>query len=240
MSKKVKTILCVDDEHDILDILTYNLRKEGYQVFTADSGEKALNIAERVRPDMVLLDIMMEGMDGLDVCKALRQRPATQNSHIIFLTAKADEVDEILGLEFGADDYLTKPFSPRKIVTKVKAIFRRAEMQKDLQADKKDEIKIGGLEINRLRYTVHVDGEEVKFLHKEFELLYFLMNRPNMVFSRNNLLYHVWGEDAYFVDRTVDVHITKIRKKLGRYGNWIETIRGVGYKFSPNGSHEPN
>ncbi len=240
MSKKTKSILCVDDEHDILDILTYNLRKEGYQVFTADSGEKALQIAERVRPDLVLIDIMMEGMDGLEVCKTLRQSPATRQSHIMFLTAKADEVDEILGLEFGADDYVTKPFSPRKIVSKIKAVFRRAEMQKELQGDKKNEIKIRGLEINRLRYTVTVDGEEIKFLHKEFELLYFLMNRPNMVFSRNNLLYHVWGEDAYFVDRTVDVHITKIRKKLGRYGAWIETIRGVGYKFSPHHNHEAN
>ncbi len=240
MSKKAKSILCVDDEHDILDILSYNLRKEGYQVFLADSGEKALQVADRVKPDLVLLDIMMEGMDGLEVCRSLRQRPATKEAHIVFLTAKADEVDEILGLEFGADDYIAKPFSPRKVVTKIKAVFRREEMRKELQSDKADEIKIGGLEINRLQYTVCVDGEEVKFLRKEFELLYFLMNRPNVVFSRNNLLYHVWGEDAYFVDRTVDVHVTKIRKKLGRYGTWIETIRGVGYKFVPNGTHEAN
>lgn len=234
MSKKPKTILCVDDEHDILDILTYNLKKEGYQVYTADNGEKAITMAEKIRPDMVLLDIMMPGKDGLEVCKALRANPNLKDAHVIFLTAKADEVDEIIGLEFGADDYVIKPFSPRKIVARVKALFRRVEVQKELTDDKKSIIKIGGIEINRINYTVQVDGQEVKFLHKEFELLYFLMNRPNMVFSRNNLLYHVWGEDAFFVDRTVDVHITKIRKKLGPYGDWIETIRGVGYKFLYN------
>ncbi|HNE82962.1 MAG TPA: response regulator, partial [bacterium] len=207
MSKKPKTILCVDDEHDILDILTYNLKKEGYQVYTADNGDKAITMAEKIRPDMVLLDIMMPGKDGLEVCKALRANPHLKDAHVIFLTAKADEVDEIIGLEFGADDYVTKPFSPRKIVARVKALFRRVEVQKELTDDKKSIIKIGGIEINRINYTVQVDGQEVKFLHKEFELLYFLMNRPNMVFSRNNLLYHVWGEDAFFVDRTVDVHI---------------------------------
>ncbi|HMW34693.1 MAG TPA: response regulator, partial [bacterium] len=179
MSKKPKTILCVDDEHDILDILTYNLKKEGYQVYTADNGDKAITMAEKIRPDMVLLDIMMPGKDGLEVCKALRANPHLKDAHVIFLTAKADEVDEIIGLEFGADDYVTKPFSPRKIVARVKALFRRVEVQKELTDDKKSIIKIGGIEINRINYTVQVDGQEVKFLHKEFELLYFLMNRPN-------------------------------------------------------------
>ncbi len=235
MGKKSKTILCVDDEHDILDILSYNLKKEGYNVYTADGGEKALPIVDKVKPDLVLLDIMMPGIDGLEVCKRIRNTPHVRDTHIIFLTAKSDEVDEILGLEFGADDYITKPFSPRKIVSRVKAVFRRADMRKELTDDKKNIIKWAGIEINRLNYTVTIDNQEVRFLHKEFELLYFLMNRPGMVFSRNNLLYHVWGEDAYFVDRTVDVHVTKIRKKLGPYGDCIETIRGVGYKFSING-----
>lgn len=235
MGKKSRTILCVDDEHDILDILSYNLKKEGYNVYTADGGEKALPIVDRVKPDLVLLDIMMPGVDGLEVCKRIRNNPHVRDTHIIFLTAKADEIDEILGLEFGADDYITKPFSPRKIVSRIKAVFRRVEMRKELTDDKKNIIKIAGIEINRLNYTVTIDNQEVRFLHKEFELLYFLMNRPGMVFSRNNLLYHVWGEDAYFVDRTVDVHVTKIRKKLGPYGDCIETIRGVGYKFSING-----
>ncbi|MBX7150983.1 response regulator transcription factor [bacterium] len=236
MSKKIKTILCVDDEQDLLDILSYNLKKEGYNVYTSDNGEKAIQIADRIKPDLVLLDIMMPGMDGMEVCRQIRNHPQIKDVHVIFITAKADEVDEILGLEFGADDYITKPFSPRKIITKVKAVFRREELRKEFTEDKKAIISFKGVEINRLNYTVKINNEEVKFLHKEFELLYFLMNRPGMVFSRNNLLYHVWGEDAYFVDRTVDVHVTKIRKKLGPYGDYIQTVRGVGYKFSPNGA----
>lgn len=236
MSKKIKTILCVDDEQDLLDILSYNLKKEGYNVYTSDNGEKAIQMADRIKPDLVLLDIMMPGMDGMEVCRQIRNHPQIKDVHVIFITAKADEVDEILGLEFGADDYITKPFSPRKIITKVKAVFRREELRKEFTEDKKAIISFKGVEINRLNYTVKINNEEVKFLHKEFELLYFLMNRPGMVFSRNNLLYHVWGEDAYFVDRTVDVHVTKIRKKLGPYGDYIQTVRGVGYKFSPNGA----
>lgn len=235
MAKKPKTILCVDDEHDILDILSYNLKKEGYNVYTADAGDKAIQMMERIKPDLFLLDVMMPGIDGLEVCKSVRANPHVKDALIMFLTAKVDEVDEIIGLEFGADDYVTKPFSPRKVITRIKAAFRRAEMKKEITDTKKSVIKIGGIEINRLNYTVSVDHKEVRFLHKEFELLYFLMNRPGMVFSRNNLLYHVWGEDAYFVDRTVDVHITKIRKKLGPYGDLIETVRGVGYKFTTNG-----
>ncbi len=234
MNKKQKTILCVDDEQDILDIVSYNLKKEGYQVFITDRGDKALEMAEKTKPDLILLDVMMPGKDGLEVCKEIRNAPHLKHTHIIFLTAKAGEMDEILGLEFGADDYITKPFSPRKIIARVKALFRRIEVQKEITNSQQTIIKMGGLEINRVNYTVTIDGDEVKFLHKEFEVLYFLMNRPNMVFSRNNLLYHVWGEDAFFVDRTVDVHMTKIRKKLGRYSDWIETIRGVGYKFSPH------
>ncbi|MBL7996772.1 response regulator transcription factor [bacterium] len=236
MAKKTKTILCVDDEHDILDILSYNLKKEGYAVYTADSGDKGIQLAEKIKPDLVILDVMMPGKDGLEVCKAIRNSLFIKDTHIIFLTAKADEIDEIVGLEFGADDYVTKPFSPRKIVTRVKALFRRVELRKELADVNKSIIKIAGVEINRINYTVKVDGMDVKFLHKEFELLYFLMHRPNMVFSRNNLLHHVWGEDAFFVDRTVDVHVTKIRKKMGRYGDMIETVRGVGYKFTSNGN----
>jgi len=234
MATKVKTILCVDDENDILDILSYNLKKEGFHVLTAGNGDLAIQIAEKTKPDLILLDIMMPGTDGMEVCKKIRNTPAVKDTFITFLTAKGDEVDEILGLEFGADDYITKPFSPRKVVTRVKAALRRAEMKKEMADDKKAIIKFPGLEINRVNYTVRIDDKEVRFLHKEFELLYFLMHRPNVVFSRNNLLYHVWGEDAYFVDRTVDVHITKIRKKIEPHENYIETIRGVGYKFSVN------
>lgn len=230
-TRKTRTILCVDDEQDILDILVYNLKKEGYTVLTAMNGEAALTIAEKFKPDMIILDIMMPGMDGLEVCKSLKQNQALKNTLVVFLTAKADEVDEIVGLEFGADDYITKPFSPRKIVTKIKTLFRRADVQRELLEDKKSKITIAGIEINRLDYTVKIDGEEVKFLHQEFELLHFLMSHPGIVYSRNQLLYQVWGEDAYFIDRTVDVHITKIRKKLGPYGDFIETVRGVGYKF---------
>ncbi len=233
-NKKTRTILCVDDEQDILDILVYNLKKEDYTVLTAANGETALSIAEKFKPDLIILDIMMPGLDGFEVCKSIRQNQSLKNTLVIFLTAKADEIDEIVGLEFGADDYITKPFSPRKIVTKVKTLFRRFDVQKELSDDKKSKITIGGIEINRIDYTVRVDGEEVKFLHQEFELLHFLMNHPGVVYSRNQLLYQVWGEDAYFIDRTVDVHITKIRKKLGPYGDLIDTVRGVGYKFIKN------
>lgn len=228
--KKKKSILCVDDEQDILEILVYNLEKEGYKVHTADDGEKALALAEKVRPDLVLLDIMMPEMDGIEVCKALRANDKLKNVVIVFLTAKSDEIDEILGLEVGGDDYVTKPFSPRKIVAKIRALFRRIDV--DRENGKKEIIKINGIEINRISYTVTVGDKPVKFLHKEFELLYFLMKRPEVVFSRSNLLYHVWGEDAYYVDRTVDVHITKIRKKLGEFSRCIQTVQGVGYKFS--------
>lgn len=230
MSKK--TILCVDDEDDILELLSLNLLKEGYEVYTATNGDEAIDLLNTIKPDLIVLDIMMPEKDGLETCKYIRNHPDLKDIYIFFLTAKTDEIDEILGLEVGADDYISKPFSPRKIVTKVKALFRRTGKDATVSNINKDIIKVRGVEINRLSYTVKVDGKEVKFLHKEFELLYFLMKRPDVVYSRNELLNNVWDENAYFIDRTVDVHVTKIRKKLGAYAKYIKTVSGVGYKFT--------
>ncbi len=229
--KKDKIILCVDDERDILEILSYNLGNEGYKVYTADNGKDALTIADRVMPEVILLDIMMPGFDGYEVCKALRQNAKLKNASVVFLTAKSEEVDEVLGLELGADDYLTKPFSPRVITAKVRAIFRQKERLNKFRGADKEIIKIGEVEIDRLSYTVKVAEVEIKLLPKEFDLLYFLMKRPGIVFSRKDLLYNVWGEDAYQIERTVDVHVTKIRKKLNNYARHIQTVQGVGYKF---------
>ncbi len=225
------TILCVDDEEDLLEILSYNLKKDGYSVFTATNGESAIEKAEKVKPDLIVLDIMMDELDGFEVCKILRGKPETKETPIIFLSAKSEEIDEILGLELGADDYITKPFSPRKVLAKIRAIFRRISIDK---AEKKhlDVITVKGIEINFPNFTVTIDEEEKKFLRKEFQLLYHLMKHPRRAFSRDELLDSVWGDDAYFTDRTVDVHVAKIRKKLGRYSNYLKTVQGIGYKFS--------
>lgn len=225
------SVLCVDDEDDILELLELNLRKEGITVHTANNGEEAISKLDSVKPDLLLLDIMMPKMDGIETCKFIRNKSQHQDVFIYFLTAKSDEIDEILGLEVGADDYIIKPFSPRKIVSKVKSLGRRLSAEKNHADETKDVMTIGGITINRLSYTVSVDGVETKFLHKEFELLHFLMKRRGIVFSRADLLSHVWEDNAFFIDRTIDVHITKIRKKLGSYAKYIKTISGVGYKF---------
>ena len=227
-----KTILCVDDEQDIIELLSVTLRKEGYTIYTAKDGEEALTIAQQVEPDMFILDVMMPEKDGFELCKELRMDERFKTSAIFFLTAKDDEIDEVLGLEYGADDYIRKPFSPRTILAKIKAVFRRFERSSTLDNASKEIVKFHNLIVDRLSYSVSIDQDEVKFLHKEFELLHFLMTHTSRVFSRRELLNYVWGEDAYFVERTVDVHITKIRKKLGDYAKHIQTVSGVGYKFS--------
>lgn len=225
------TILCVDDEEDLLEILSYNLKKDGYSVFTATNGESAIDKALKVKPDLIVLDIMMDELDGFEVCKILRGKEETKNTPIIFLSAKTEEIDEILGLELGADDYITKPFSPRKVLAKVRAIFRRVSIDK-AEKSQLDVITVKGIEINFPNFTVTIDQEEKKFLRKEFQLLYHLMKHPRRAFSRDELLDSVWGDDAYFTDRTVDVHVAKIRKKLGQYSNYLKTVQGIGYKFS--------
>jgi two-component system, OmpR family, alkaline phosphatase synthesis response regulator PhoP len=226
------TVLIVDDEQDILDLISYNLSKEGFKVDTAVNGIKAVELARQLRPDLVILDIMMPGMDGFEVCRTLRQDPSTADAAIIFLTAKAGEIDQILGLELGADDYIQKPISPRVLLARVKTILRRgAERVRTETIAAPEVLRIGAIEINRQSYTVRIDGKESFFPKKEFELLAFLASNPGKVFSRETLLRRIWGESVYVIDRTVDVHVSKIREKLGKYAAFIETVKGVGYRF---------
>ena len=231
-----KTILVVDDEQDIVDLISYNLSKEGYEVAKASNGTDAVVLAQRLRPDLVILDIMMPGLDGFEVCRTLRQDPSLQTMAIVFLTAKAGEIDQILGLELGADDYIQKPISPRVLLARVKTIFRRGSDRVRTETVAAPELlRIGSIEVNRQNYTVKIDGKETFFPKKEFELLAFLASNRGKVFSREALLRRIWGESVYVIYRNVDVHVSKVREKLGKHGARIETVKGVGYRFSENG-----
>ena len=227
-----KTILIVEDEPDIRKLVNYNLSQEHFQTLEAEDGEKALKIVQRDKPDLVILDLMLPGLSGLEFCKNLRDRAETANLPILMLTAKAGEADRVVGLEMGADDYLTKPFSPRELVARVKAIMRRAEHRAPVAGD--EFFEKGELKINFSSYEVHAHGKPVRLTLKEFELLRFLVQNPNRVLSRDQLLDRVWGGEVYVDPRTVDVHIRRLRKaveKNDRKPEWILTVRGVGYKF---------
>jgi two-component system, OmpR family, alkaline phosphatase synthesis response regulator PhoP len=224
----MKTILVVDDENDIVQLIRYNLEREGFRVESARDGNEALKKAGEVKPDLILLDIMLPGKDGYDVIKSLNQAEKTANIPVIFLTAKSAEFDEVLGLELGADDYIVKPISPRKLVSRIRAVLRRYE---GARTEEGKNIDFGILVIDRDSYMVKVGGERVFFPRKEFEILYYLASHEGKVISRETLLSRVWGADVYVGDRTVDVHIRKIREKLGEHSEMIETIKGVGYKF---------
>ncbi len=225
----MKTVLVVDDEKDIIQLIKYNLEREGFRVETAFDGNTALVKANEVKPDVILLDIMLPGKDGYEVIKSLNQSERTSGIPVIFLTAKSAEFDEVLGLELGADDYIVKPISPRKLISRIRAVLRRVEGMK--QEEEKN-IDFGEVLIDRERYTVKIGGEAVFFPRKEFEVLYYLASHEGKVVTRETLLARIWGSDAYVGDRTVDVHIRKIREKLGEHAEMIETIKGVGYKFS--------
>lgn len=216
-------ILIADDEPDILEILSFNLSKEGYEVFTAKNGVEAIDAAKKINPDLIILDIMMPGKTGIEVCHHLRQLPAFDNTLIIFLTAMSDEGTEIKGLETGADDYITKPVSPRVLTSKVNALFRRIENKET------NVLNANGLVIDRERFLVIYEGEEIVLAKKEFELLALLASKPGKVFLRNEILSQIWGTDVIVGDRTIDVHIRKIRQKLNM--DCITTVKGVGYKF---------
>ena len=229
-----KKVLIVDDEHDIVELVAYNLRKEGYTVFTATDGIMGLDIARQEQPDLVVLDVMMPGYDGFEVCRMIRQTLHIANTSIVFLTAKSSEIDQILGLELGADDYIQKPVSPRVLVARVKSVIRRANEQIRTETIVAPEIvQIEDIEINRQNYTVKISGVEIFFPKKEFELLAFLATNRGKVFTRESLLKRIWGESVFVVDRTVDVHVSKVREKLGKYGGYIETVKGIGYRFRP-------
>jgi two-component system alkaline phosphatase synthesis response regulator PhoP len=224
-----KKVLVVDDEPDIVELLRYNLAKEGYEVEVAYNGKQAQEKA-RAKPDLILLDLMMPVLDGFETCKRLKSDPVTSSIPVVFLTARSGEVDEILGLELGADDYIQKPISPRRLVARVKSLFRRLESSGE-PAQGSGIIRVGELEINRSNYTVRLGRKDLFFPRKEFEVLALLAANRGKVFSREMLLNSIWGSDVIVVDRTVDVHIRKIREKLGQEGDYIETVKGVGYRF---------
>ena len=222
------TILIVDDEKDILELLKYNLEKEGYKVLTASNGTEALSAAHQ-HPQLIVLDVMMPEMDGWEVCKTLRNKPETADIPVIFLTAKDSDIDEVVGLELGADDYITKPVKVRTFLARVKRTLRGS--QSISKTFSSGVIRIGELEIFPENYIVKFQGKEISVPKKEFEVLLFLVRHPDRVIKRETLLNEIWGRDVYVVDRTVDVHIRKIREKLGDFASYIETVKGVGYRF---------
>lgn len=231
--KKMKyKVLVVDDEKDIVDLLKYNLEKENeFEVMTAYNGKEALESVQNEKPDIILLDIMMPELNGFEVCKRLKSDPSNSKIPVIFLTAKENEIDEIVGLEIGADDYIQKPISPRKVIARMKSVIRRSNV-KTVNVKKVEEIiKFKSLEVDSISHTVRINRKDVFFPKKEFQLLHFLLANRGRVFSREILLNQIWGENIYVIDRTVDVHVAKVREKLGEYADYIETIKGLGYRF---------
>ena len=232
MSSLGQKILVVEDEPDIRKLINYNLAQERFKVLEAEDGEQALRLLQREKPNLVILDLMLPGLSGLELCKILRDRADTTHLPILMLTAKAGEADKVVGLEMGADDYLPKPFSPREMVARVRAILRRAESATTVQS--LPYYERGALKIDFRTYEVFARGQQIKLTLKEFELLRFLVQNSNRVLSRDQLLDRVWGGETFVTPRTVDVHIRRLRKaveKDDRKPTWILTLRGVGYKF---------
>lgn len=225
MESKPKRILIADDEPDILEIVSYNLTNEGYEVYTAKNGDEAIERAKQLNPDLIILDIMMPKKTGVEVCGILRSQAMFQETLIIFLTALSDETSHVKGLETGADDYVSKPISPKVLVSRVNALFRRINKEDNNGKS----LKIGNITIDPVKFVVTVDATEIILAKKEFELLYLLGSKPGRVFLRNEILTQVWGTDVIVGDRTIDVHIRKIRQKLRM--DCITTVKGVGYKF---------
>ncbi len=224
MKKKEITILLVDDEPDIIEIVRYNLSAEGYAVKTAKNGKEAIKQAIRYKPQLILLDVMMPGMDGMATCRKLREIPELQDTVIAFLTARGEDYSQLSGFEAGADDYITKPIKPKVLMGKVKALLRRFK-----SASPQGKMQLGNLIIDHEQYKIHLNGGELSLPRKEFELLSLLTSKPGKVFRREDILSQIWGDDVVVVDRTIDVHIRKLREKLG--DDKFETVKGVGYKF---------
>jgi two-component system alkaline phosphatase synthesis response regulator PhoP len=225
-------ILIVDDEKDIVDLVAYNLEKEGYETLKAFDGEKALQVVRTKTPDLVILDLMLPGIQGLEVCKRIRKVTETAAIPIIMLTAKGEEIDKVLGLEVGADDYITKPFSVKELLARVKAVLRRSEARR--AADQGEVFEFRGLRIDFKSYEVTVDGRKISLSPTEFRLLKFLSRNPGRVYSREQILDRVWGDDAFVEPRTVDVHVRRLRARIEKdvnSPNYIVTVRGAGYKF---------
>ena len=219
-------ILIIDDEPDILELIEYNLKKEGYQVYLASNGQDGITLAKKVHPDLIILDIMMPKMDGIEACRLMRAIPEFKNTFMVFLTARSEEYSEIAGFNVGADDYIAKPIKPRALVSRINAILRR-NVSSDEVSDNK--VEIGDLVIDREAYLVFQGGQKVVLAKKEFELLYLLASKPGKVYTRESILKNIWEDSVVVTNRTIDVHIRKLREKLGE--TYVATVKGVGYKF---------
>ncbi|MBN1409560.1 MAG: response regulator transcription factor [Spirochaetales bacterium] len=226
------TVLIVDDDKQIRELITFNLSREGYRSLTAKSGEEAILLVEKHRPDLIVLDLMLPGIDGLTVCRKVKENAVTSQIPVLMLTAKSEDSDVVLGLEMGADDYLTKPFSPRVLLARIKSLFRRikAEPAEEEQENKKI-IIIHGLIIDPVRFLVELDKYEIKLSATEFAILYLLASHPDQVFPREQIIDRIKGKEYFVTARSVDVQILNIRRKLGSYSGCIETVRGVGYRL---------
>lgn len=223
MELNSRKVLIADDEPDIVEIIQYNLAAEGYEIYTAKDGREALEKARQIHPDLIILDVMMPYKTGIEVCRILRSEPDFQDTLIVFLTALSDEATHVKGLETGADDYVSKPISPKVLISRVNALFRRINKEEDKI------LQVGNVIIDPVKFIVSINGSEIFLAKKEFELLYLLASKPGRVFLRNEILNQVWGSDVIVGDRTIDVHIRKIRSKLGI--DCVTTVKGVGYKF---------
>ncbi len=228
METSGKKILIVDDEPDILEFLSYNLEKEGFSVRTANNGEEALEVLPDFKPDLVILDIMMPKLDGVEVCRIIREEPANQNLLVAFLTARNEDYSQIAGFEVGADDYITKPIRPRVFISRIKGLLRR-KLSESPEGTAQGIMTLGELEIDREKFVVRRSGEEIYLAKKEFELIELLGSKPGKVFSREEIFNKVWGTEVIVGNRTIDVHIRKLREKIG--DNYIKTVKGIGYKF---------
>lgn len=226
MSVTKYKILVVDDEPDIVELIAYNLKREGYQVYTAANGQEAVTTAKRVMPDLIILDIMMPKMDGIEACRIMRSMPEFKSTFMVFLTARSEEYSEIAGFNVGADDYIAKPIKPRALLSRINAILRRNAQSED-QPDNK--LEVADLVIDREAFLVFRNGEKIVLAKKEFELLYLLASRPGKVFTREAILKSIWEDSVVVTNRTIDVHIRKLREKIGDY--YVATVKGVGYKF---------
>ncbi len=229
MEAKDYKILLVDDEPDILEFLKYNLQKEGFEIYTSSNGREAIQLAEKIQPHLILLDVMMPGMDGIETCDEIRSNPKIKNILVAFLTARGEDYSQIAGFEAGGDDYITKPIKPKVLVSRIKAILKRADI-KDIGVIKKYESDgESSILMDKERFLIFKDGEEIILPKKEFELLALLYSRPQKVFTRDEIFSIIWGDNIIVGDRTIDVHIRKLREKIGE--DHIKTVKGVGYKF---------
>lgn len=220
--------MVVDDEPDILELMVYNLKKEGYQVYTASNGQEAVTTAKRVMPDLIMLDIMMPKMDGIEACRIMRSMPEFKSTFMVFLTARSEEYSEIAGFNVGADDYIAKPIKPRALLSRINAILRRNTPSEEQPVAK---LEIADLVIDRESFLVYKNGEKIVLAKKEFELLYLLASKPGKVYTREAILKSIWEDSVVVTNRTIDVHVRKLREKIGEH--YVSTVKGVGYKFEP-------